>query len=70
MSQTMNKKLFSIKEAAERLGKAVVTVRMLARTHNIGQKIGNVYVLSEDDIKTLEQIPGPGRPKGSIKNKR
>ena len=59
----MAEKLYTIKEAAELTGKAVVTVRMLVRTHGIGRKMGTVYVLTDSDIKTIKNIPGPGRPK-------
>jgi hypothetical protein len=63
----MSDKLYTIKDAAEKTGKAVVTVRMLVRTHGIGQKIGTAYILTDKDIQALLKIPGPGRPKGSRK---
>jgi hypothetical protein len=67
----MNEKLYSIKDAAEKTGKAMVTVRMLVRTHGLGRKIGNAYyVLTEDDIQKLMEIPKAGRPKGSVKKKK
>lgn len=65
----MSENLYSIKDAAQKTGKAVVTVRMLVRTHGIGRKVGTAYVLTDQDIKTLLKIPGPGRPKGSAKKK-
>ncbi|MBI5951785.1 MAG: helix-turn-helix domain-containing protein [Chloroflexi bacterium] len=63
----MNEKLYTTKEVASKLGKSVVTVRMLIRTHGIGQKIGTDYILTEKDIEALMKIPGPGRPKGTRK---
>lgn len=65
----MAEKLYTVTEAAKITGKAIVTVRMLVRTHGLGQKVGSVYVLTDQDIKALEKIPGPGRPKGSRKTK-
>lgn len=63
----MEEKLYTTKEAAERTGKSVVTVRMLIRSHGIGRKVGTDYILTEKDIQTLLKIPKPGRPKGSRK---
>lgn len=65
----MSDKLYTVNDAAKILGKAIVTVRMLVRTHGIGQKIGTAYILTDKDIKALSKIPGPGRPKGSLKKK-
>lgn len=65
----MSEKLYSIRDAAQMVHKAVVTVRMLVRTHDLGRKVGNVYVLTDKDIKALLEIPGPGRPKGPSKNR-
>jgi len=55
-------KLYSIAEVAKITGKAVVTVRMLVRSHNLGKKVGRDWVLTDDDIEKLRNIPGPGRP--------
>lgn len=63
----MTNKLYTTKEAAEITGKAEVTVRMLVRTHGLGQKMGKVYILTDEDIKALQRIPKPGRPKEKSK---
>jgi hypothetical protein len=65
----MPPKLYTINDAAQKTGKAVVTVRMLVRTHGLGQKLGTAYVLTDKDIDALLKIPGPGRPKGPRKKK-
>ncbi len=65
----MREELYSIQDAAQKVGKAVVTVRMLVRTHGFGRKIGKAYILTDADIKALLSIPGPGRPRGTRKKK-
>lgn len=58
----MTEKLYSTAEAAAATGKAVQTIRQLAKSHSIGQRIGRDWVFTQDDIERLKAVPKPGRP--------
>jgi hypothetical protein len=62
----MSDRLYNSTEAGKLTGRAAVTVRQLAKTHNIGRLIGRDWVFTEDDIKRLKAIPKPGRPAGKV----
>ncbi len=61
----MTDKIYSVNEAAEIVKKSPVTVRKLIKAHGIGQRLGRDWALTDEDIKKLQAIPGPGRPEGS-----
>jgi excisionase family DNA binding protein len=55
--------LISTSEAAKRLGVHITRVQVLVREGRLpAQKIGNTYVIEENDLKLLERRP-VGRPR-------
>lgn len=58
--------LYTCAEAGALLDKAPVTVRQLARRHNIGSIVGKTRVFDAADLERLRALPGPGRPKRAI----
>jgi hypothetical protein len=58
----MTEELYTAAEVAERTGRSPVTVRQLARTHNIGRRLGRDWVFTAADIEALTTLPKPGRP--------
>ncbi len=61
----MADKIYTVMEAAEIVNKSPVTVRKLIKAHGIGQRLGRDWALTDEDIKKLQAIPGPGRPEGA-----
>jgi hypothetical protein len=60
----MTENFYNTTEAGRLTGKKPVTVRQLAKTHNIGTRVGRDWVFTEADIERLKAIPKPGRPAG------
>lgn len=57
------KKLLSTRQASEYLKLTDTRVRQLCR-NGLGFKVGNYYVIPEDDLRMFAEIPRPvGRPK-------
>jgi len=55
--------LLSIKDAAEKLGVSARRVNQLIAENKLSaQKIGNQYVISEDDLGQVKIYGKPGRP--------
>jgi hypothetical protein len=62
---------YTTKAAAQLLGRAVVTIRLIVRENELGEKVGRDWVLTEDEFQKLREIvenAKHGRPFGS-KNK-
>ena len=58
--------LLSVAEAAERLGVSVVRVQQLCKAKRLGQLVGKVYVIPEEELKKFAKKPRPaGRPKSA-----
>lgn len=56
--------LFTVKQAAQRLGVSVRRVQKLCEADRLGQKVGNTYIIPEDELRKFSKIPRPaGRPK-------
>lgn len=56
--------LLSLKEAAERLGVSARRVNQLIDENKLpAQKIGNSYVIDEDDLSKVKTYGKRGRPK-------
>lgn len=63
MTAATHEQLYTTKQAAEQLGRAPVTVRVLASRHGLGTKIGDRRFYTADDIAQLRGIdPRGGRP--------
>lgn len=55
--------LLSVNEAAEFLGVSPERVRDFCREGRIGQRVGDRYVISQDELRIFAQIPRKrGRP--------
>jgi len=62
----METELYNVSQARDLLAQAgkslqPVTIRWLARTHGIGQRVGRDWVFDPSDIAALTALPG--RPK-------
>lgn len=56
--------LVSVEEAAEKLKLSVRRVQQLCEGKRLGQKVGQVYVIPENELKAFAKKPrNPGRPK-------
>jgi len=60
---TMQNEVYTVKDVARITGKSPVTVRQLVRAHGLGRKMGRDWILSGEDLKSLRNLPGPGRPR-------
>jgi excisionase family DNA binding protein len=58
-----NLKLVTPQEAAERLGVSLRRVHQFLADGRLGQPLGGVYVITEDDLREFAKQPRePGRP--------
>lgn len=56
-------KLLSPQKAAERLGLSLSRIHQFCRKGRLGQRVGGVYVISEDELRQFSKRPrNPGRP--------
>ena len=64
-------KLLSPQEAAARLGLSLSRVHQFCQAGRLGQRVGNVYVIAEDDLREFSRQPrNPGRPADDQRQKR
>lgn len=63
----MTDTLYTCATAAALVNKSPVTVRQLARTHNIGTKLGKTYIFTAADLDVLRSHSTPGRPPKVVK---
>lgn len=55
--------LVSVEEAAAKLKVSIRRVQKLCEDGRIGQKVGNIYVIPEDELRAFSKVPRkPGRP--------
>lgn len=54
--------LYTVAEAAEALELSEPRVRVLCQEGRMGKKVGRDWVISAEDIETMKDRPGPGRP--------
>ena len=59
----MATKLITIPEAAERLGITPSRVWQIVQERGLGQRIGRMYVLSPEDLRSLRKRRHVGRPR-------
>jgi excisionase family DNA binding protein len=58
--------LLSVAEAAERLKLSKGRVQQFCKAGRLGQLVGDIYVIHEDELKKFAKQPRqPGRPKSS-----
>jgi excisionase family DNA binding protein len=58
-----NMNLLSLKEAAEKLGVSARRVNQLIEENKLpAQKVGNSYVINEDDLANVKTYGKAGRP--------
>ena len=58
--------LLSVVQAAKRLNLSERRVQKLCQDKRLGQLVGDIYVISEDDVKRFAKLPRKaGRPKSS-----
>jgi excisionase family DNA binding protein len=56
-------KLLSPQEAAKRLGLSLSRIHQFCRKGRLGQPVGGVYVIPEDELRQFAKKPrNPGRP--------
>jgi hypothetical protein len=55
--------LYTVAEAAEALELSEPRVRTLCQDGKIGRKIGRDWVITAEDIESMRDRPGPGRPR-------
>lgn len=61
--------LYSVRDAAARLGVSTRRVQKLASIRGVGRRVGNSVVFTADDLAALK--PGPtGRPKKNLEESR
>ena len=64
-------KLLSPQEAADKLGVSLSRVHQFCQEGRLGQRVGNVYVIAEDDLREFARKPrNPGRPSDNPGRKR
>ncbi len=57
--------LLTCADVGAELGKSPVTIRALARKHNIGIRIGRDWIFTCADMERFRELPGPGRPRST-----
>lgn len=58
-----NLKLLTPQQAADRLGVSLRRVHQFLSDERLGQRVGGVYVITEEDLRQFQRIPrNPGRP--------
>lgn len=58
-----NLKLVTPQEAANRLGLSLRRIHQFLNEGRLGQRLGGVYVITEDDLRDFSKQPRePGRP--------
>ena len=60
-------RLYTTGQAAKILERPLRNVQWAAKKHKIGGRLGRDWVLTEHDLKLLESLPGPGRPKRKVR---
>jgi hypothetical protein len=56
-------KLLSPQQAAARLGLSLRRIHQFCKSGRLGQPVGGVYVIPEDDLRKFAKKPrNPGRP--------
>ena len=59
--------LFSVTEAADKIGVCPSRVRQFCLHGRLGQRIGGRWVISEEEIRSFKKIPRPHGKKLSAK---
>jgi hypothetical protein len=58
--------MYTVAEAAEALELSEPRIRTLCQEGRIGRKVGRDWVITADDIESMRDRPGPGRPRKMV----